>query len=180
MLYRVVPPWLNYSSAWVNFSPLAAIVLCGAVFFPKRLALWVPLSILLVSDVLLNGLVYHFPLFTWDILPRYVIFGGIGLLAARHREFFQRKQGALLGASVIASLFFYLATNSASWLGDPGYLKTWGGWWQAMTVGLPGYPPTLYFFRNTLIGDLVFTGLFLVCLSVSHRKLTAPVAAAAH
>ena len=34
------------------------------------------------------------------------------------------------------------------------------GWWQALTVGHPEFPPTILFFRNTLFGDLMFTGLF--------------------
>ena len=29
-----------------------------------------------------------------------------------------------------------------------------------MTIGRPEFPPTLYFFRNTLASDLLFTGLF--------------------
>jgi hypothetical protein len=32
---------------------------------------------------------------------------------------------------------------------------------QALTTGLPGYPPTWTFFRNSLIGDLLFAAFFI-------------------
>ena len=75
---------------------------------------------------------------------------------------------AWLGCSVL----FYLVTNSVSWLGDAYYAKTLAGWWQAMTVGHPEYPPTLWFFRNTLVGDLLFTGVF--ALVMARARVTKP------
>ena len=33
-----------------------------------------------------------------------------------------------------------------------------------MTVGHPEFPPTVWFFRNTLVSDLVFTGAFVVAM----------------
>jgi hypothetical protein len=51
-------------------------------------------------------------------------------------------------------------------LGDVAYARTAAGWWQAMTVGLPGFPPTLLFFRNSLVSDLLFTGLFAGAMEV--------------
>ncbi len=38
------------------------------------------------------------------------------------------------------------------------------GWWQAVTVGHPQFYPTLFFFRNTLMSDLLFTGCFAVAM----------------
>ena len=174
-LYRVLPPLLGLQVSWMeNVSPLAAIVLCGAAFFPKKMALLVPLLILLVSDVVLNHFAYHAPLFTWEILPRYVVLAFTGYLAFGHREVLQRKATAMLGASVLASLFFYIMTNTTSWAGDPAYSRTFSGWLQALTVGLPGFPPTYTFFRNSLIGDLLFTGLFVACMAITSRKVIAP------
>ena len=39
-------------------------------------------------------------------------------------------------------------------------MKTLAGWIQALSRGLPPYPPTWEFFRNTLISGGLFTGLF--------------------
>jgi len=55
-------------------------------------------------------------------------------------------------------------TNSASWWGDFAYARTVAGWWQALTVGHPGLPSTLYFFRNTFVSDLLFTAAFALAM----------------
>jgi hypothetical protein len=74
----------------------------------------------------------------------------------------------LLSASLAGSVLFYLITNAFSWLSDPGYAKNFAGLIQALTVGLPQYSatPTWMFFRNSVAGDLVFTGLFLLCMNL--------------
>ena len=148
-----------------NFAPIAAIALCGAVYLPRRLALALPLAMLLISDLVLNIFHYHQPFFTLDILPRYAALAlicGIGL-ALRGRSNLLR----LLAASVAGSLIFYVVTNTGSWLSDPGYAKTGAGWFQAMTSGLPGYPPTWWFYRYTLLGDLFYTSLFAGCMAAT-------------
>jgi hypothetical protein len=60
-----------------------------------------------------------------------------------------------------------LITNGFSWLSDPGYAKSFPGLIQALTVGLPQYSatPTWMFFRNSLLSDLFFTLLFVLCVS---------------
>ncbi len=60
---------------------------------------------------------------------------------------------------LVGAVIFYLVTNAASWLYLP-YPKTLAGLLQALTGGLPGYPPTWEFFRNTLMSGGLFTGLF--------------------
>ena len=73
----------------------------------------------------------------------------------------------LLPASLAASLIFYVITNAFSWLSDPGYAKNFAGLIQALTVGLPQYSatPTWMFFRNSLVSDLLFTVLFVLCMN---------------
>jgi hypothetical protein len=76
----------------------------------------------------------------------------------------------LLSGTIGGSLFFYLVTNTASWIGDVAYTHDPAGWWQAMTIGHPEFPPTLWFFRNTFVSDLVFTGIFSVAMEWSARR----------
>jgi hypothetical protein len=170
-LLRVLPPLLHVHHDWIsNFSPLASIILCGAVYFSKRMAAWAPLLILLVSDLVLNHFAYAWPFFSWEILPRYVAFAVIGAIAFLNRQTLRDKSAVLMGGSVAASLFFYIGTNTASWVGDVGYAKSFSGWVQALTVGLPGYPSTLLFLRNSLASDLLFTGLFIASMAVTRKK----------
>ena len=142
-----------------NFSPIAAVALCGAVYLPRRLAVALPLVALLVSDAVLNLFHYHLPLLTFEIVPRYValaIISGIGMtLRGRARLW------PLLGASFVGSFIFFVITNTGSWIAAPEYAKTFAGWVQALTTGIPGYPPTWWFYRQTLMGDLFFTGIFV-------------------
>ncbi len=175
-LVRVVPPLLHVQHEWMgNFSPLASLVLCGAVFFPRRMAALVPFIVLLVSDLVLNIFVYSAPILSWEIVPRYFVFALIGVLAFNKREALRRHPLALLGTSLAASLLFYGATNTASWAGDPGYVKNFAGWIQALTTGVKGQPQTILFFRNSLLSDLFFTSLFMVCMAVTSRKVAIPV-----
>jgi hypothetical protein len=143
-----------------NFSPLMAAALCGAVFIPGWLGLVVPVAALLISDALLN-LHYGVPVISSQLLwtlPAYLIAVGLGWML-------RERRGALLpvlAGTLLSSVAFYLITNTGSWLGLAAYPQNFAGWIQALTTGLPGYPPTWTFFRNSLVSDLLFAALFVV------------------
>jgi hypothetical protein len=149
----------------LNFAPMGALALMGGVYLPRRTGLWLPLLALAASDAVLNGAYYHAPLLSWEMLPRYA-----ALLATGFLGFFLRARpslGRLLMGGMASSLLFFVVTNTASWWGEPLYSKTVAGWVQALTSGLPGYPSTLWFYKNTLLSDLAFTLFFAVCVRVS-------------
>ncbi len=150
-----------------NFSAAYALAFCGGLYFAGAMAWWLPLGTLLATDICLNQFYYHQPVFSWYMLGKTLAFAGIVWLGRRHspRMGFLR----LLGGGLLGAIVFYLFTNTASWLSDTGYAKTLAGWLQALTTGLPGYPPTWEFFRNTLLSGGLFTGLFVAAM-----KLTAP------
>jgi hypothetical protein len=142
-----------------NFAPLMAAALCGAVFIPGWLGLVVPVAALLVSDALLN-VHYGVPVVSSQLLwtlPGYLIAVGLGWMIR------ERRGGllAILGGTLVASVLFYLITNTGSWLGLAAYPQNFTGWIQSLTVGLPGYPPTWVFFRNSLVSDLLFAAFFV-------------------
>ena len=142
-----------------NFSPLASVALCGAAFFPRRAALALPLGALFLSDLCLN-VHYGIGLVSPIMIPQYVALGaiaGLGLLLRRNPSL-----GRLLLGSLAGSAFFYLVTNTGAWLANPEYASSFAGWLQALTSGVPGHPSTLVFFRNSVVSDLLFTGLFVV------------------
>ncbi len=160
-----------------NFAPLAAIALCGAIYFPRKLALALPLAAMFVSDLILNAH-YGVALLSVEMLARYAalaLIGGLGLLLRARPRFVLILLGSLAGSAI-----FYIVTNAASWLGNPAYSQTAAGLGRALTVGQPGYPPAWMFFRNTLASDLLFTALFCACLAATRaRSETFPNAAAA-
>jgi len=170
VVYRVTTGLLIHSGAsWLsNFTPLAAIALCSAAYFPNKYKFSVPLLTLFISDAIINFR-YGAPLLDPQILVRYAalaLVGGIGLLL-RNRVSLK----TLLPASIFGSTMFYVVTNTFSWLSDPGYAKDFSGLIQSLTVGLPQYSatPTWMFFRNSLVSDLVFTGLFFICMNAGRN-----------
>jgi hypothetical protein len=161
-------------SAWLsNFAPLAAIALCGAVYFPRKYKFTVPLAALLISDVALD-FYYGASLFDPLIFCRYFAFALVGVLGLVLSS--RPSLKTLIPASLAGSAIFYAITNAFSWLTDPGYLKNFGGLIQALTVGLPQYgsTPTWMFFRNSLVSDLLFTVVFVACMSYRRRDAAAP------
>ncbi len=164
-LYRVCYALAGAPGNWANFSPVAAVLLCSAAYLPRKAVLLAALGPLVAADLFLNAH-YHAPLIDTGILSRYFCFGLILLLGFIVRKQRQYKVLFLFSLTIAGSCLFFLFTNTQSWIELPGYTKTLQGWWQAMTVGLPGYPPTLVFFRNTLLSDLFFTALFLATQAI--------------
>jgi hypothetical protein len=151
-----------------NFSAAYALAFCGGVYFTGAMAWWLPLGVMLVTDLSLNAFYYHTPLFGAYLLLNYAIYAaliGLGRWFGRRAPFLKLLLGGLFGA-----LVFYLVTNTLSWLQDPAYTKTIAGWIQALTTGrLDVHPTTWEMFRNTLLSGGLFTALF-----VGAVKLTAP------
>ena len=155
-----------------NFSPLMAAALCGALFIPGWLGLVVPVAALLISDALLN---IHdgFPAISSQVLwtlPCYLLAVGVGWMIRAYRG----GLGTIMGATLVSSFMFYLVTNTGSWLGLAAYPQSFAGWVQAITTGLPGYPPTWIFFRNSLVSDLLFAACFVAAeRALSGRRVLA-------
>jgi hypothetical protein len=150
---------------WPNFSPVLAIAFCGGLVFSGGLAAAVPLAALFVSDLLLNAH-YHVPLVNPEMVAYYGCYA-IAILTGRLLR--GAGVGALLAGLVGNSLLFYIVTNTLAWIANPAYAQSAAGWLQALTVGLPQYPPTWVFFRNSLAGDLVFAALFLAAWKLAAR-----------
>jgi len=171
VIYRVTTGLLIHSGAsWLsNFAPLAAIALCSAAYFPNKYKFSVPLVTLFISDVIINFR-YGAPLLDPQIVVRYAalaIIGCIGLLLQNRASL-----KTLLPASIVGSTIFYGFTNAFSWLSDPGYSKNFAGLLQSLTIGLPQYSatPSWMFFRNSLVSDLLFTLVFVLCMKVGQSR----------
>jgi hypothetical protein len=167
VVYRVITGLLIHSGAsWLsNFDPLAAIALCSAAYFPKKYKFSVPLVTLFISDVVINFR-YGAPLLDPQILVRYAALALVGCIGVLLQNRASLK--TLLPASIVGSTIFYVITNVFSWLSDPGYAKNFAGLVQSLTVGLPQYSatPTWMFFRNSIVSDLLFTLLLVICMNL--------------
>ena len=141
-----------------NFSAAHALLFCAAFWLPGWMGWVLPLATIIVTDILLNLFHYSMPVMVPELVVNWMILALFVVLAkwlARRRSYGRVFLGTLIGA-----LLFYLVSNTVSWLVNPVYAKTIAGWVQALTVGLPGFPPTWVFGLKSLLGTGLFTGLF--------------------
>jgi hypothetical protein len=174
LAYRTAPLFLPEGSwnAALNISPVSAVALCGAVYFRGHTRWLVPFSSLFAADCLLNTFAYHAPLLSGEMLVRYCAVASasaLGFMIRKHTEGSVRLPSLVL-ASGLGSFIFYITTNTAAWAANPAYAPTLGGLLQSLTSGLPGYPSTLWFYRQTLIGDVLFTLIFAASVTLANSR----------
>jgi hypothetical protein len=162
-----------------NFSVAYAFAFCAGVYFSKRLSWWLPLAVMLATDIGLNCYYQHVNPDgnVWsasnlaNLAFNYVAYAALIFLGRRFKP--QSRFTALLGGGLLGAILFYLITNTASWFfnpfSNPEYSKNLAGWIIALTKGTGGYPSTWEFFRSTLLSGGLFTALF-----AGAAKLTAP------
>jgi len=153
-----------------NFSAAYALMFCAGVYFPRRLAWWLPLAVMLVTDLGLDlyyQLELGIPAFDLGLLKYLGInYGAYAVLIWLGRWFrSQYNFISLLSGGTLGAILFYVITNTAAWLfnpfHNPEYTRNLAGWFIALTKGTSGYPQTWEFFRNTLMSGGLFTGLFV-------------------
>jgi hypothetical protein len=165
-----------FPEGFENFSAAYALAFCAGVYFTGAMAWWLPLGVLLLTDIGLNCYYYfHLHLDVWSLpvlksqLFNYAAFGVLILLGRRFKP--QSSFLGLLGGGILGALLFYVITNTVSWLFNPfsnvEYSKTWLGWLTALIKGTAGWPPTWVFFRNTLLSGGLFTALFVGAAKLS-------------
>ena len=154
----------------LNFSVAYAFAFCAGVFFQGRRGWWLPLAVILATDIGLNFYYQHNDPEhnVWDsrnlanLAGNYVAYGVLIFLGRRFKP--QSSVLNLVGGGLFGAILFYFITNTASWLfnpfGNAEYTKNLAGWIIALTKGHAGYPASWEFFRNTLLSGGLFTALF--------------------
>lgn len=132
-----------------NFAPITAMALFGGIYLNKKYALIVPLIALFLSDIFLG---FHNTMIF--VYGSFLLSGIIGLWLKKSKNTFNVVMGTFS-----SSFFFYLITNFGVWLTGSMYSKTFSGLIQSYIMGIP-------FYKNTLIGDLIYTGLFFIAYEI--------------
>lgn len=149
-----------------NVTAIGAMALFAGAFLPTHWAWLVPLAAMWVSDLIINNLVFgaFYGQFVW--MTPGVAWSMLGLVLIAllgSRLLTKVSVGRLLGASLSASLIFFLTSNAGSWLTHDLYPATLSGLFTAYIAGLP-------FFANTVLGDLFFTGLMFASFAWLMRR----------
>lgn len=149
--------------AMANFVPLVAVAFVSSAFITSRLAWILPLIGLLLADIVLNCHHGFAPIAPWTAvsLACYALIACFG----RRLNGPERSPSTVLKGTFISVLGFYLVSNSFAFVGNPLYPQSLAGWLQALSFGIPGYPPTLLFLRNSLLGNLGFTAIYLLAVA---------------
>jgi hypothetical protein len=173
-IYRLVPYYLPNNGGlqfvW-NLAPIGALGLFAGCKLRGWIACMIPLVALFISDLLITiplakldpalRSISWMTLVTYGCFALYAIFGWL---------IPRGKTSPLLlgGAALLASMVFFLVSNFAVWLGGDAvdYPRTMAGLATCYWKAIP-------FHRNTLAGDLIFSGLFFGFYALAQR-VTAP------
>jgi hypothetical protein len=140
-----------------NFAPLTAIALVAGMRLRLSWAVMVILSLTVFTDLLLG-------VYDWRIMLLvyvcYFLFPLLGSVLMRGSGVWSKLFGVLA-----ASFIFFIVTNFAVWLFSGMYDLSWPGILECYWLALP-------FWRNSLLGDLFFTGGLLILLAVYDKRKT--------
>ena len=137
-----------------NISPVAALALfAGYLLHSRALAIVVPLTVLVVSDLYFGGYAPAVMATVYVLLAIPVVAGRpLRNLHKRHQTHSLRTV-SVGGTGLLFAILFFLGTNLAVWGASSYYTRDWIGLVECYTAALP-------FFRQTLIGDLGFVSVF--------------------
>lgn len=136
-----------------NFAPIGALALFGGLYLPKRWAIILPLLAMFISDFFIG-------FYTWQIMiavyGSFAVAGLIGLWVKKNNlaSSAGRKISNIIGGTLLGSILFFLITNFAVWSFGTMYSHTFTGLIQCYTMAVP-------FFKNSLLGDMFYTGVLV-------------------
>lgn len=129
-----------------NVAPISAMALLSGLALPRRMTFVVPLAAMLASDLVIGF--YSLPVMV-SVYAAFALSNLLGIKLRRRLNF-----SRVIGASLAGSVLFFLVTNAAVWAFQSMYSHSLIGLWQSYVSALP-------FFRNTVLGDLFFTGALI-------------------
>lgn len=138
-----------------NFTPIGAMALFGAAYFSRNtLTLTIPFISLFLSDLILNNVIYSQYYTGFTLITSWWIYGGFALVMLAGWLLLRNNvsPGRVIVASLTASLLFFLVTNFSVWQSGMMYPRTGAGLMACYAAGLP-------FLKNTVMGDLFFSGV---------------------
>lgn len=148
-----------------SFTPVLAALLYFGARMPRK-QWWIPVALLVASDVFLNRFTYAYPLsgdqfVTWGWYAAMVLLGG-----ALIKGFSPIR---IVAGALSGSVSFFLISNFSVWMVYTMYPKTLNGLAACYVAGLP-------FFRNGVASDLLFTGAFFAIGYFASQKSAAGIA----
>ncbi len=138
-----------------NFTAVTAIALFAGAQFGKRLeAFLIPIAALLLSDFFLGA---FYEGFYWV----YISFVLVVLLGTTIK---QNSISSTYLTTIGASILFFLVSNFGVWMGSRFYTQDFTGLVACYTAAIP-------FFRNAILGDLVYVTIIFGAFEIIKRQV---------
>lgn len=142
----------------VNFVPVTAAAIFSGMYFSRPFALALSIGSLFVAD-LFQGISWIDVPFVYGSIAFAAVLGG--WLGRQSKTWFVAK---LTGITLTSSIIFFVVTNLGVWLFQNLYSKDFSGLVQCYVMAIP-------FFKNSMLGDLLFTMSFVACYEGLARLL---------
>lgn len=126
-----------------NVAPIGALALFSGAYAKSKKMFFVPFITLIVSDYFLGF--YSVMPFVYGAFAMTILIGTI----LKHNK----NPLRLFGASIAASIIFFIVTNFGVWIMGDWYPKTASGLVNAYVLAIP-------FFRNSILGDIGYSFCF--------------------
>jgi len=127
-----------------NFTALTAVALFAGNYLGPRYAVAVVFFSMLLSDLFIG---------LYDFKLMFVVYGSFALVGLIPSLIKGKGMTRIFGMSLIGSTLFFLLTNWAVWYFGVMYSPDFSGLFSSYIAGLP-------FYRNAILGDLWYTGVF--------------------
>lgn len=121
-----------------QFTSILSVAMLGGMYLDRRLALVLPLAIMMVTDLILGF--HNTMLFTWGSM---LFISGIGLYLRNHKSLIN-----VLGGSLVSAFVFFVVTNFGAWL--TLYPSTISGLKECYVMAIP-------FFRTTFLSTTAYS-----------------------
>ena len=136
-----------------NFTPLLAIFVFSSGYFKnKKLAFFLPLIVMFISDLIINNIIYssffeRFVILYTGAIWTYTATIILSLVSIAFLKKFNFKN--ILMSGFMASIIFFIISNFGVWFSTTLYPKSIEGLMACYFMGLP-------FFKNTLFSTILF------------------------
>ena len=136
-----------------NFTPILALAIFGGAFLPnKKTALFLPISTMFLSDLIIG---FHSQI--------YAVYVAIIILSLLGNMIKTKNIKNLAITGFAGSLIFFMITNFSVWLSGGLYPLTIDGLLECYIMAIP-------FFHNTLISTLLFLGILFFGYTFVDKK----------
>jgi len=133
-----------------NVTPIAAMALFGgAVLSSRKLAYFLPLAAMLLSDLVLGFTVYGKVLLASQPVVYVCVVATVALGSAIRG----RRSILNIGlVTLVSFVMFFVVTNFSVWAAGNLYPRTWAGLQHCYVAAIP-------FFLNSVAGDVLFSAV---------------------